>query len=244
VKAIHWIGIGCCGCFLIVAIFLGILIGSGLYLKKKADNAQQVSMEVNQLNEKYPFTPPEDHRLSPDRFFVFLSARESLFNNVEHVLAPVINLAGGDTKPEEITTFTIIQGVARMLIKAPDFKVAQAEIFNRIEMSPQEYTYMTRVLAKEISRWIDLDKPKSQRETADAYFAPLMRFENNIQTFEKENPGANMDTGPFQYTRLMSHLDNNTQFSDNNTEIILENMNSIMQYPNTVFLDVWILEFN
>lgn len=243
-KPIHWVGIGCGGCLLLVLAVAFLAVGGIFYVRTVVHDSEQITHDIEILEKEYQFSPPEDQAIDQKRFPVFLDARSALYNQSSPILQPIIEFAHADLETSETSRFHIFSDIAKIMFKVPTFKQSQLEIFKKTQMSSPEYEYWTWIMAREISTWIDLDADKEKREMAQQYFAPLKQFESNAKEYEKKTPGTNIHGGPFDYSMFLQKLRSKEYTNESNSEIVFAQKDRILSSSDSVFLDSWILEFN
>lgn len=96
-KPIHWVGIGCGGCLVIILAIVLFGVAGVFYIRTTVQNTEQISSNIRALEDQFPFTPPSDQALDPQRFETFLAARAALFQQTSPILQPIILFSDENT---------------------------------------------------------------------------------------------------------------------------------------------------
>ncbi|MDX9755546.1 MAG: hypothetical protein RBU29_16400 [bacterium] len=243
-KPIHWVGIGCGGCLVIILAIVLFGVAGVFYIRTTVQNTEQISSNIRALEDQFPFTPPSDQALDPQRFETFLAARAALFQQTSPILQPIILFSDENTPQFEQSGFAVFSSVAKMLLHMPQMKELQLQIFQQNQMASPEYNYWTWLMARELSTWIDLDTAPEQRDFAQQYFSPLQVFQTNARAYEDQNPSANLDGGPFDFDTFLGKIKREDYANTTNADIVFAARDRIQTTSNTIVLDAWILEFN
>ncbi|MBD3267185.1 hypothetical protein GF373_10990 [bacterium] len=241
-KAMHWVGIGCGGCAIVVLSITLLLVGGVLFVRNQAKQAEEYHRKVESLKKTYPYQIPADHAIQPERFDTFLHARETLFDGSQPLLNPVIEIAAMP-KDETLSYPVFLKGLAQFLLKTSTLSESQWQVLHEAGMSPKEYEYLTNAMGYEILAWQTGEKTGTRNELARDYFAPLERFENRIRHFEETHSGTNIDHTPFHYSEYVKNLKRAGYINETNSDIILAHQTTIWDNTATVFLDAWIVGF-
>ncbi len=241
-----WIWIGCGGCFSVIAVLVILLIIGGWWIKNYTNRIQQnyeeLSAKHDQLNQEYPFTPPGDKSIDPDRFDKYLSVRDQVITKVETNLDWLIKLANSPDIKGGMSIFGLISKFVGLPMTLINIDTSRVQLLEAVQMSSKEYEYLTRVTAAEILSWRELEEDNQYKQLAEKYIQPLEDINEHVAEIEQNNPSQNIELGPFDLEQFMEAVEQGKDPEHTNRELIQENAERIISSDSVVFVDACFIQ--
>ncbi len=135
------------GCAVVLAVGVVILFAGGYFLfgnvKTMVEGIEDSGKTFNELEEKFPFTPPEDWVILADRFDVYLASRSQ-------VASALVDFT---TDLEEESNW---KKPMKVISSIPDLVRKTTEILTENEMSLEEFRWYSREVSL-VLRLVDAD---------------------------------------------------------------------------------------
>ncbi|MBI1388604.1 MAG: hypothetical protein GC154_09175 [bacterium] len=241
-SAKKWIFIGCGGC-LGVLVLLILVAGGGCYfflnkMGKFTARIDEVTRRVKEMNETYPFTPPDNGVMDPARFDDYLSIRETANQaGVDH-FSWLFDMARGDQQTERPSGLRMAMKFASLPQSFIDATETELDAMDEKEMSPNEFIFYTQSTASEIISWLDEDDDALKSKAQD-YLKRMTEMQERIREQEKKNPHSNINAGVFERDEFVAEMKTHINGAHPNRDLILTNFERINSMELGAFVDAW-----
>ena len=236
-----WLWVGCGGCLGVVVLLLIVVVGFGLmvrgYFGSIKSDMDTMKVELKQLQQDFPFTPPTDQKVEGNRYDQFLSVREKVTTTAESELDWLIQLVKSSDKKKDFNFWGFLKNILSLPRRIAQIGKTQVTALRDVKMSPNEYAFLTRMTAAEIYSWSQLEATDPKVELQKKYLKPLRDIHDGIKEARKRNPGSNIQTGPINYEDFISAIEENKDPNHTNRELITAKMDRILASSAAVFVD-------
>ena len=215
---------------LVIVLFVGVLVFIGVKAKQTMAAYEQAADKVHQVQVDYPFDPPEDLAMSPDRFEAYLNVRDRTIDRFTQigVVSEMIAASQEKRKPD-VSAGDMIGLISKFPPAIEDI----AQILRTDEMSPAEYGYYSHTTLVTIKRAAD----DGNEEMADLW-ENLMEMADGIDSELRNNQNANVNVDLDRALRKIEGL----QVPDQNVQLILQPREELESKPMAIMLELVIQE--
>jgi len=235
---------GCGGCLGLAFLFLFVIITTGFWgyrhFKGFVTNLKYYEDESRALQEQYPFTPPDDSIIPPERFAVYLDTRDQILQAAGRELDYLFNFIEQPHAMQSVTPFSLFKNITTQIPRVARISRLKIEVLRQADMNPIEYRYLTRRLAGEVISWRELDAADPRQETVQQYLRPAVIFEANFEEFERIHPWNAFHGGEeFFQERIIRSARLYIDPRHPNRELISAHADRIASASCAVFVDLW-----
>ncbi len=236
-----WLTIGCGGCLSIIVIIIILIVMGGFWIKNYTNQIQQqfktLTAEQKELENQFPFSAPEDKAIDPERYDTFLSVREKIVTETESKLDWLIQFAQSPDDKGGMTIIRLIRNFVGLPLTISEIGLFRVDLLREAEMSHKEYDYLTRVSAAEILSWREFEEGNPWRQHAETYVQPLEDIQAHIEKAEENNPGQNIETGPFDLDEFLEEIQVAKDPDHTNRELIQSKINRFLSSDTVILVD-------
>ncbi len=242
----RWIWIGCGGCLGIIILCIVVAV-VGFYwvgenFNQMISDMNALHTEIEALNEKYPFSKPDDMKIDPSRYQKFLKVRQDTINEAQERLDWFRQLIDDSNQSNQLSTFELIGKLINLIPTITRLGLHQVDALDKAEMAHREYAFYTGLSASETKAWLDAKEDSERKKAAQEYWKPLNDLERWSDKQQKENPSANTDLGPFDKALFIQAIEKHHDPDHSNADLIWQNRDDFFVSPYAIFVDalaVW-----
>ncbi|MBN2327229.1 MAG: hypothetical protein JXR73_08735 [Candidatus Omnitrophica bacterium] len=242
----RWVKIGCGGCLGIVILLLLIAIVLGAagyhYFQDVQQNIGVWETRKREINQAYPFTPPENSQIQEERYASFLKIRTQLLIAAEERLDWLFEFMAQTETPGALDKM-------KMGLRFLNFFAALSEIgleltkdLDKEKMSMNEYIYMTRLTAGALHQWGQADEENERKAVWRQYMKPVDDLSERVRRIEEENPGAQIDLGPLERSKILDVMETLPTPPQEIEDLIFAHSDEIAVVKSAIFVDAYIAE--
>ena len=212
------------------------------YAKNIGQNMDAWDQRVREVNQAYPFTPPDDPFTEEDRFATFLNIREQAVAAAEDKLDWLFVFIQQKEKPNWFD-------LAKIGLKFVHFFSVLGEIgldltneLDRNQMSVREYAYLTRLTMGTLYQWKNQEANDERNAVWNRYMQPIHEINDKAERIEKENPGTKVDISPLHRNRILGMMESFPEPGEEMQNLVFAHHAKVTASTSAVFVDVFIVE--
>lgn len=243
-----WIFIGCGGCLGVVVLGV-VLVSVFAYWASQLfghfpESVQEMESEHRALQKEFPFELNLEGVLEAERIDKFFNVRDQTIASANEHLPWLLRLGEESLPMQKEGRISIFKNVLMSVSQFPRVGVERAYALRGQGMSLNEYERISRVLSIELVSWREMEEGGLHRQTADAYFQPLINFEDNVEAYKANRPwhGIN-DNDEITLERYVQEVKRDLDQAGKNREAFAERAERIASASAAVFVDMWTNQF-
>ncbi|MFB3786311.1 MAG: hypothetical protein ACE15F_08075 [bacterium] len=238
---------GCGGCLGLVFLSLFIILTTGFWgyrhYRGFITNLKNYDAASRALRDEYPFSPPQDRVISPERLEEFLNTRDQILLAADRELEYLFDFIKYPHAMRTVTPFSLIKNMTTQVPRIARISGLKIQVLRQAQMNPVEYQFLTRCLAGEVISWRELDAADPRQKTVQLYLQPAVIFEANFEEFEREHPWNGFHGGKeFYQERIIPSARPYLDPRHPNRELISAHADRIASVSCAVYVDLWTWE--
>ncbi len=247
-----WGCLGCGGFLLLVFIIIGAGVGwvgynAMQYGQQFQEMYTQINTQYTELNEEFPFSPPQDGLIPEERYTEFLQVRQELtafsqeyvkqFEEISQKISQ--NFEGGF-----MDMFAGISSIKQIIDTAvklfPEIGGKHVELLRQREMSKREYIWICRTTLGTLSKCQENNHTEGQQVWSQ-YEAQFHEVEKTMQEINSNNQQWNNQD--FDFSNLREAVQS-VDFKAENADLIVKNKDALLEPTNAPALDFFTVNFD
>ncbi|MGC9327750.1 MAG: hypothetical protein ACP5I1_08960 [Candidatus Hinthialibacter sp.] len=242
----RWVKIGCGGCLglVILLVLFAIVLGTAgyRYFQGMQKNIGVWETRRHEINVAYPFTPPENNQIQEERYVSFLKIRAQVLIAAEKRLDWLFEFMAQTENPSVFDKLKMGLRFLNFFADLSEIGLELAQDLDKEKMSMDEYIYLTRLTAAALYHWGQAQEENERKALWRQYIKPLDDLSDRMQKIEEENPGAQIDLGPLERSKIFDVMETLPTPPQEIEDLIFLHRDEIAVVPSAIFVDAYIAE--
>lgn len=225
-------------------VLIGIVVAVGMLFWGVAsrvgeftESIAQMEQKKQELAEQYPFTPPEDPALDEARFVQYLGARDQMITQAEDELDWLLIYFDEPESGQSPGFMDLLSFPFTVL----NIGSTQMDELGSIQMSVEEYSFITRQMMAELYAWKQLEDGSTRAELGARYFMPLETLNTMVE--QADQTAGNVDLGPFSYNSVVTQLEAAVPEGNPNQDLLMAHSDEVVSSSAAILIDAFSMEF-